>query len=494
MVKVIGIIVVLAIAALLSFLTCKSKTSDLFKWVGIGIFIAFALTWVIPYGYFQNGTFYDYQMTRLGLTDIPNILYYGVYFGLTTIIYLLVLGGFYGVVSKTNSYQALVKKTAKLVKGKEILVSTILMVLFIGLASIIRAPFALLVFVPFVVSVLLNAKFDKLTTMAVTFGSILVGTLAATYGTDGLYYFNNYLNVTDITIGLTYRAILGVIALALFIGYNIFRIVRLKKKNKKQANDLDVDVYAVEEVKGKTKVWPAIVVFAFLAVIIILGYVDWSKNFGIECFNDFHKWFVDLTVGEDFKIFGNILGSGNVAFGSFELGTMVTILLIVSLVVALMNRIKFNDYAADFADGLGKIIKPALLFALTYVMFMISYMNPVMAAASDWAFGLTKTFNPFITTITAFVTSIFHADLGYTAYIVGSVLSTTYAANFDLVHTLYVATYGLVQVFVPTSGLLLIGLSYLKIDYKSWFKYIWIFAVAMFVVLFAFAAIVTYAL
>jgi len=34
----------------------------------------------------------------------------------------------------------------------------------------------------------------------------------------------------------------------------------------------------------------------------------------------------------------------------------------------------------------------------------------------------------------------------------------------------------------------------MKIDYKSWFKYIWIFLVAMLVVLLVFATIVTYAL
>ena len=52
--------------------------------------------------------------------------------------------------------------------------------------------------------------------------------------------------------------------------------------------------------------------------------------------------------------------------------------------------------------------------------------------------------------------------------------------------------YGFVQVFMPTSCLLLVGLSYMKVDYKSWFKYIWMFAVAMVVVLIIFVSIVMY--
>jgi len=401
---VIGIIVVLAVAAFLALLTCKSKNSDLFKWIGIAIFIAVCLTWVIPYGYFQEGSFYEYGMKRLGLSDIPTVIYYGIYFCLTTIIYLLVLGGFYGVVSKTKSYQALVKKCAKFLKGKGIVVAVVLPVLLVGLTSILKTPFVLLVFVPFLVSILLNAKFDKITTMGLTYGSILVGTLAATYGTDGLYWFNSYLNVTDITLGMTHRLIIGGIALVLFIAYNIFRIVKNKKKNSE--NILESDLYAIEEVKGNVKSWPSIIVFAFLFIFIILGYVGWETHFGIEAFKNFHEWLTELSIGEDFTIFSYILGANAVAFGAMEVSSMITILLIITIVVALMNRVKASDFVASFSEGFQKMIKPVCLFFITYTLFIVSYMSPFMAYVSDWAFGLTKNFNPYITTLTAFITSI----------------------------------------------------------------------------------------
>ncbi|MBQ6841106.1 MAG: hypothetical protein IJO63_03205 [Bacilli bacterium] len=486
---VIGVIIVLAVAAFLAVLTCKSKNSDLFKWIGIAIFIAFCFTWVIPYGYFQEGTFYEYAMKRIGLNDIPTILYYGVYFCLTTIIYLLTLGGFYGVISKTKSYQALVKRFAKSIKGREVLTAIIMIVSFVVLTSILKTPFVLLAFVPFLISVLLNAKFDKITAMGLTFGSILVGTLAATYGTDGLYWWNSYLSVTDVTVGMTHRVIIGGIALILFIIFNVLRIVKYKKN---RSAELEADLYPVEEVKGNVKVWPSIVVFSFLFVIVILGYVGWETSFGIDCFTKFHTWLTDLAIG-DFEIFSHILGSNATALGAYELSSLITILLIVTLVIKLMNGIKGAEFAESFSEGIIKMVKPVCLFVLTYVLFIISYMSPFMAYITEWAFSLTDKFNPFITAITAFVTSIFHADLGYSAYIVGTAITKGYAANFDLVHTLYVSTYGLVQLFIPTSGILLLGLSYLKIDYKSWFKYIWKFFVAMVVVVLVLATIVTYA-
>ena len=155
--KVIGIIIVLAIAVLFAVFTCKSKSSDLFKWVGIFIFVAFALTWVLPYGQFQGATFYEVGMNRLGLADIPTILYYSIYFCLTTVIYLLVLGGFYGVLSKTSGYSALVNKLGKAIKGKEVLTTILMIIILVCLTSILRTQLILLIFVPFLVSILLNA-------------------------------------------------------------------------------------------------------------------------------------------------------------------------------------------------------------------------------------------------------------------------------------------------------------------------------------------------
>ena len=490
--KVIGIIVVLALAIFMAVLTCKSKHNDLFKWVGIVIFIAFCFTWVLPYGQFQSGTFYEAGMNRLGLNDIPQLLYYAIYFCLTTVLYLFAIGGFYGVLSKTKSYQALVKKWSKFITGKELPVSIILIILLVALTSVLKSTLILLVFVPFLISVLLNAKFDKVTTMGLTFGSILVGSIAGTYGTDSLYWFNNYAN-SAVTVGIYHRLIISLIALALFIGYNIYRVLKMKKVKSKDAG-IDDDPFVIEDIKGKTKAWPMVVIFAFLFIFVILGYINWNANWGIEAFNKFHTWLTELSIGKEFNLFSYILGTNSVAFGMMEISNMIVVLILLSILAASIGRLKPSEFVLSFCEGLGKVIRPVCLYALTYVIFIITYMTPFVPTITDWAFGLTKKFNPFIALLTGFISSIFHSDLGYTSYLVSSVLTVKYASDFNLLHTIYVTTYGLVQIFVPISGLLLFGLAYLKLDYKSWFKYIWIFALAMLVVMLIFVAIVKYAM
>ena len=486
----IGVIIVLALAILFAVLTIKSKNSDLFKWVGIIIFVAFFLTWVIPYGYYQGSEFVANGLNRLGLSDIPTVMYYGVYFCLTTVLYLFVLGGFYGVLSKSKGYGNLVKKIAKAIKGKEVMTAIIIMAINIVLTSLLKSQLVLLVFVPFTLSILINAKFDKLTAMGATFGSILVGILAATYGTEGLYWFN-YYGGFDKNTGLTHRLIIGGIALVLYVGYNVFRIIK-SNNQKKTAKEEVEDLFEVEEGK-KAAIWPSIVLFVFLFIFVFLGYFNW-ENVGVTAFTKFHNWLMGLTIGKDFTLVKNVLGSSAAAFGAMEINVLIVVLLVLTPIVALCSRIKCSDASNAFGEGFKKMFKPTCLFVLSYVVFIVVYMTPFTATITNWAFGLTKTLNPYLAMLTSFITSLFQTDLGYTSYLVGGMIANTYPDNISLMHTIYVTGYGLAQVLLPTSGILLIGLSYLKIDYKSWLKYIWIFAAAMLVVILIVITVLRYAM
>ncbi len=488
---VIGIVLVLAVAAFFAVMTCKSKYSDLYKWILIAIFVAVCITWIVPYGQFNGATYTEYAMKRVGLTDIPSILYYAAYFGLQSIIYLFILGGFYGVLSKTNSYSMLVKNISKKFKGKETLFMVIISSIIVILTSLVKNTFALLIFIPFIVSILLSMKTNKLTTFAVTFGSLLAGLCAATYGTDGLNFLHYYMN-TQMTSGLIYRVIIACVALVLYEGLLAFHLVRSNKKKTKTDKEEEIDPYAAVEVKGKVSTVPVIILFAVLFVFTILGFVAWSDNWNISVFTKFHEWLTGLKIGKDFEIFSYILGASATEFGKFELTSLITILLVSSVIIALASKQKVNEFLTNFGDGAKKMLKPVSLYVLVYVVFIVAYTTPFIPAFTNWAYGLTKKFNPYIATVVAFITSIFHADLGFTGYAVGSLFNASYLGNVTLIQTIYTTTYGLAQIFMPVSGLLMVGLSYLKVDYKSWFKYIWMFALAMLAVLLIFATIVYY--
>ena len=490
---------ILKLIALISFvvgglmITITSEDHRLAKSVLFFVLTTIIFTWIIPYGQFNGGDFYDYGISRVGIVDISISMYNALYYVMDKVIFLFVLAGVYGVLSKISGYQRLVSAIAEKCKNHAIIFSVIVSVFLFVLTSLFTQSFVVLAFVPFFVSVLLKMNLDKLSAFIVTFGSILVGFLGATYGTEGVNSFSVYLS-TDFNTGLTYRFIIAAVTIVL---YNFFICMRLKKvlsetKKNTKNSEIEDDPFKVETSNKKNAIPTAIILFLMM-VIIILGYISWNDYFGITIFNEFHKWLTTLAPVEDFTIMSYILGQRAAAFGEFDYVFMLcSAFIIMAIILAFLYRMKVDEFIQGFYDGVKKIFKPIALFVASYMVFGIIVSIPFTSTISNWLFNLVEGFNPFTTSASAFISSVFSQDLGYTGYSVGAFINAIYSNELDIVHAIYTSMYGLVGLFMPTSAILLIGLSLMKIDYKSWLKYIWLFVVGMLIILLVLFTVVTY--
>ena len=485
--KVFGSLIMLG--SLIAY-AVRSKEHVLVKSIISTTLIAILLTWLLPYGAFSGNVYAEYGMGRIGLNDIPTVIYYAVYFALDKLMYLFVLGGFYGVLSLTKGYQKLVTSIAKKLESNKMTVVIVSMVIFALLTTLLTNSLAVLFFVPFVISIMSKMKVDKLSSFIATFGGILVGLMAAPWGTEGLTWFNYYVGTT-ITNGFKLRLIITAISLLLFI---VFVVIRSKKLDKKDAaSSLTEDTFEVASLEEKTKKAPIVILLAICAIVILLGYIDWKGTLGIEVFSKFHEWLVGLTIGENTTIFAYILGSSAKMLGSWDIATLVAFTLVMSIIVGLVYRIKLSDFLTAFGNGMQKMLKPVAIYVAVFTTFVVMYMTPIMPTIANWFYGLTEGFNLFTTSLMAFIASIFQTDLGYTGYALGAYLTSTFADKLDLVHTIHIAMYGMVQLILPTSGLLVLGLAYTKVEYKTWLKFIWKFAVAMLIILMIIFSIAAFA-
>ncbi len=465
---------------------------DLLKVVLITILLTIVLTWIIPYGYFSGAQLTDYGLGRQGIVDILLSGVYSANFFLQQLLFVLFIGIFYGVISKTSGYKGLTSALAKKFKGKEklfVLISSLLITL---LTTFLSQTFVVLIFVPFIISIATKLKLDKLTTFLATFGSMIIGILGATYGTEGFSYFINYLNYyttveMDVEIGIRF----GILALA-FIIFNFFTIRHMKKVASSKKNEFVQDLFEVEEpANKKVKIWPMAFFFIILFAFVILGYVNWSTTFNITVFDKFHTWLTGLAIGK-YNVISYILGNNATALGTWDLYTITVVLAIIMLLSIFIYKIKFDELIENGFEGLKKIIRPLGLIFLIYTVFVIIYWAPFTVTINKWLLSLTKGFNPFITTLSAFITSIFHIDFGYTGYVLGDYLFNQFGDSANIAYVIYTAMNGLVQLIAPTSIFAMLGLSYLNISYKKWIKYIWKFFVIMLVVLLAIFALLTY--
>lgn len=453
------------------------KENDLVKVVTIALLVTLVLTWVIPGGSFAGTTFNDSGLVRIGLTEASLSVVYAVSFFLQQIVFVLVLGAFYGIITLTNGYKELVAKCAKFVKGKEIPVVLVTSLLIAVYTSISSQVFAAMIFIPFIITVLLRANLDKKTAFVATFGSIFIGMVGATYGTEGFYYFNYYMG-TDLTTSIGMR--FGILAIA-YVLFSIFNVLNIRKVlSGKKVDESKEDKFAVEKSsKKKVKVWPIVLLLAVVAIYTILGYVRWEEQFEITCFSEFHTWLTELKLGEH-TVISYLLG-GALPFGTWELYSIFSVLLVVALIVVIIYKVSLDDMIEGISNGLSKMAKPVMLMILGYAIFVIIYWSPIIPTITNWI--LSDKFNLFLTTIASFISSIFVADFGYVGYSVGSFLTSAYVDNMKQVLIIYPAMHGFVQMIAPTSVILLAGLSYTGISYKEWMKYIWKFILVLLVAL-----------
>ena len=334
---------------------------DLFKIVCLAILVTVVLTWIIPSPTVANGMAGADSIKRVGLVDLFSSGVYGVNFFLQQLLLVLFVG---------SGYQVLVSRMASKLKGKENLFVIFSSAFIALLTSLLSQTFVVLIFVPFIVSLASKMKLDKLTTMLCSFGSILVGMIGATLGTEGVSYFINYLSMYDTTIDIkTLLGIrFGILALTLVI-YNFFTLLHLKNEKKNEKEEVTLDLFE-EKVEAKNaKVWPMALFLIVLFAFTVLGYMNWEENFGLTLFKDFHEWLIELAI-DKYTIISYILGGRATYFGFWELYQIFTVMGILLLFIKIIYRIKLDDFIEQAVNGVKAMAKPALLMFLIFTVWL----------------------------------------------------------------------------------------------------------------------------
>ena len=268
------------------------KKHNAFKVVGITLLLFALLTWILPcatyqteyteVGRYQVGLFdlLSYQSTVLG------------YFGYVA-LFILVVGGFYGVLYKTGAYRNMLDSLVKKFKGKEVICLVVIMALFAILTSFAGLQLALIMLFPFVISLVLMMGYNKLAATAVTAGSVAVGLMGTTFSYNTTQVLQQYLSVeiTDLIWAKVILLVLGIVLLSLFV------LKFGKKASTKKCEDKDDFIPEAVKSKDKKRVWPLVVILDLILLVTILGFISWNTAFSIDLFDN-----VTTTVTE-FELF-----------------------------------------------------------------------------------------------------------------------------------------------------------------------------------------------
>ena len=222
----------------------------LLKVIGISFLIYVVLSWIIPVGTYSNGELTTNGIDPVGLIDLFNapiqafitFILYGVVFA--------TIGGLYGVMEKTGALEKVVNRMGHAFEGKERVFLVITTILFTLLSSITGLILPLFVLVPLFAAVLFAMNFDKVTVLASTVGSLLVGSVASTYGFNITGYTANLLAL-DMSNQIVAKVILLVILTIVLCVFVLMTSKKAMKKELKEAkmNKEEKEVKKVKEAK-----------------------------------------------------------------------------------------------------------------------------------------------------------------------------------------------------------------------------------------------------
>lgn len=444
------------------------------KVVLVTILVFMLLSWIFKAAYFQ-GQYYPQARIQMGIFDLFSYPTTALsYFGYIA-LYVLVVGGFYGILNKIPAYRVLLDRMAKAFKKKGKLVLSIIMILLAVITSICGLQLGLVMFFPFLIGLILLMGYDKLVAALTVVGSTMIGIMGTTFGYENTKILVDTLNV-KLTNNIVAKIVILVLGLALLIFY-VMRYISKSGKSKKYAAKLEDFIGESTEVKTKGKgkkptVWPLIVVFSLMFIIMILAFIPWVNAFNITAFDSATSAVTTFKIFK-FPLFGKLLGNIN-AFGSWGLTELMAMMLIFAGLLMVIYKVKFSEGMQAFITGAKRALEPAVLVILIYTCLVIVTYHPYQLAIYKTLLGLFKGFNAFTTSLVAILASLFNADPAYVCQsVIPYMASIISKGSYPMIALIFQSMYGLTMLVAPTSLILMGVLSYLGISYKEWFKNIW---------------------
>lgn len=458
------------------------------------VFLAYVvLSWVIKTGYVSSGTLSATSTEPVGLVDLiryPIITFTSSLFVLSALV-VLSIGGFYAVINKTGVYGNIIEGVTKRFKGKEFKFVIISTMVFGVLSSLTGLTLPLFILVPFFITAIMSLGYKKFTAFLATIGAILVGNMASTYGFNINGYIKYFLGV-DMNTTIFYRICFLIVALGILI-FAISKVAKVEfekvKKMTKKSAKKDSNLDAKEEIviplydgvsnKKKSAV-PVIVISIILTLIALLSMYNWSNGLDIELFNNIYEAITSFEIN-GYPIFKNLIGSVD-PIGYWSNYEFVFLIVVASLLIGWIYNLKIGEVVSSFIDGAKKMWKVALYMMLANVVFLM--LNSSQTGANIYItiahsiMNITDKFSVLTTGLTSVVGGIFYNDFPYMLNSLYAMLGT-FTESLPLIGLIIQSLHGLMMLFVPTSVMLVIGLTYLDIPYIEYLKKIWKYLLMM---------------
>jgi uncharacterized ion transporter superfamily protein YfcC len=373
-------------------------------------------------------------------------------------MFIVVIGGFLGVTMRTGAIQAGIGRLVRRLRGKERWMIPILMTVFALGGTTYGMAEESLAFYVLVITVMIAAGYDAVTGAAILLLGCGIGTLGSTINPFATGIASGFAD-TSISQGFASRLIILILGLLIGIWF-VRRYADGVKADPSRSlvYDMKADNEAhfgaegaegeVATLTGRHKMILAIFGLAF--VVMMYGVIPW-EDLGVPL-PTLWWWFPEMTAS--FLLFAVIIGligrmregelTETFVTGAKDLLGVALIIGIARGITVIMNNGQITDTVLHWAElALGDVGKVAFSIVMYGLFLPLSFLIPSSS-------GLATVAMPIMAPLAGF------ADVPK-----------------DLVVTAYQSANGLMNLFIPTSAVVMGGLAIARVPYGRYLRFVW---------------------
>lgn len=445
---------------------------------GLIIFVAL-LTWIIPAGQYQRipsealgkdvpvaGSYAPTDANPQGIFDVILAPIAGFYDpvaytanAIDVSLFVLIIGGFIGVVTASGAIDAGIARAMARLKGRETWMIPFLMALFALGGTTYGMAEETLAFYVLLIPVMIAAKFDALTAVAVILLGAGIGVLGSTINAFSTVIASDAAGVT-FADGLVLRLILLGLCWVVTVAFVMRYASRVRTDPTKS---LVFDKKAANEAHFLKETAAQAATFTGLHKIVLIMF---AATFAV-------------------MIWG-------VSIGGWWMAEMSGLFLVAAIIIGVIARLGEGKLVESFVNGARDLLGVALIIGLArgivVVMDAGHITDTILHAAELSVAGLPRT---------AFILVVYWIEVGLSFFVPSTsglaVLSMPIlapVADFvgvkrELVVTAFATASGMVNLITPTSAVVMGGLAIGRVPYERWLRFVWPLLVALTVIIMA---------
>ena len=385
-------------------------------------------------------------------------------------VFVLILGGFLQVVTKSGALENGIKVLVKKLKGNELVLIPILMIIFsiggttYGMLEETVGFYALLAFT------MVAAGMDTIVASA----TVLLGAGSGVLGST-INPFATGAAVAALPEGMAVNQgiiiALGAVLWLVSLGISIFFVMRYAKKvkadkgstflslqeQKKMEKFKEKDESKEVTLTGRQKatLW----IFGITFIVMIIGFIPWGE-FDITFFDSWTGW---------------LTGS---PLGGWYFNESAAWFFLMAIVIGIINGLSTNQIIDEFIAGARDILSVVLIVAVArgvYVLMSQTYLdNYIIYNVADMLKGTpVALFTPcnYILHLILSVLVPSSSGLATISTPIMAPLAAQLGYSVETTIMTFVAANGLVNLITPTCGALMGGLALAKVNYTTWVKW-----------------------